>query len=167
MNSGSQRARCVNCRTDIVVPDTYAHGDHIKCGSCGTKHKVARGEVLRLVMADAAPLKEALASNRAMIERLEAELAAARASLGIGLPNGVGLGVAYLLWQVGFQDRLLAADVFIEAIGVALATGVALELANYLFLAKRQKMSRLSAEIAAARLDGRQLEQKIREAAKV
>lgn len=167
MNSGSQRARCVNCRTDIVVPDTYAHGDHIKCGSCGTKHKVARGEVLRLVMADAAPLKEALASNRAMIERLEAELAAARASLGIGLPNGVGLGVAYLLWQVGFQDRLLAADVFTEAIGVALATGVALELANYLFLAKRQKMSRLSAEIAAARLDGRQLEQKIREAAKV
>jgi hypothetical protein len=167
VNSGSQRARCVNCRTDIVVPDTYAHGDHIKCGSCGTKHKVARGEVLRLVMADAAPLKEALASNRAMIERLEAELAAARASLGIGLPNGVGLGVAYLLWQVGFQDRLLAADVFTEAIGVALATGVALELANYLFLAKRQKMSRLSAEIAAARLDGRQLEQKIREAAKV
>jgi hypothetical protein len=167
VNSGSQRARCVNCRTDIVVPDTYAHGDHIKCGSCGTKHKVARGEVLRLVMADAAPLKEALASNRAMIERLEAELAAARASLGIGLPNGVGLGVAYLLWQVGFQDRLLAADVFTEAIGVALATGVALELANYLFLAKRQKMSRLSTEIAAARLDGRQLEQKIREAAKV
>jgi hypothetical protein len=159
--------RCVNCRTDISVPDSYAHGDHIKCGSCGMKHKVARGEVLRLVLADVAPLKEALANNRAMIERLEAELAAARASFGIGLPNGVGLGVAYLLWQVGFADRQLAPDVFTEATGVAVSTGVLLELANYLFLAKRQKMTRLSAEIAEARLDGRQLEQKIREAAKV
>lgn len=167
MNSGSQRARCVSCRTDIVVPDTYAHGDHIKCGSCGTKHKVSRGEVLRLVLADVAPLKEALANNHAMIERLEAELGAARASFGIGVPNGVGLGVAYLLWQVGFQDRLLGADVFIESAVVAVATGIALELANYLFLAKRQKMSRLSAEIAEARQESRQLEQKIREASKV
>jgi hypothetical protein len=157
----------VNCRTDVAVPDTYAHGDHIKCGSCGTKHKVSRGEVLRLVIADVAPLREALSNNRALIERLEAELAAARASLGIGLPNGVGLGVAYLLWQVGFQDRMLGPDVFLEAVGVAAATGVVLELANYLFLAKRQKMTRLSAEIAEARQDGRQLEQKIREASKV
>jgi hypothetical protein len=167
VNSGSQRARCVNCRTDVVVPDTYAHGDHIKCGSCGTKHKVSRGEVLRLVIADVAPLREALANNRALIERLEAELRAARASLGIGLPNGVGLGVAYLLWQVGFADRLLGQEVFVEALGVAVGAGVILELANYLFLAKRQKMSRLSAEIADARADGRQLEQKIREASKV
>ena len=167
MNSGTQRARCVNCRTDISVPDTYAHGDHIKCGSCGTKHKVSRGEVLRLVIADVAPLKEALANNQALVERLEAELAAARASLGIGLPNGVGLGVAYLLWQVGFKDQMLGPDVFVEAFGVALATGILLELANYLFLAKRQKMTRLSGEIAEARQDGRQLELKIREASKV
>lgn len=167
MNSGTQRARCVNCRTDIAVPDTYAHGDHIKCGSCGTKHKVSRGEVLRLVIADVTPLKEALANNHALVERLEAELAAARASLGIGLPNGVGLGVAYLLWQVGFKDRMLAPDVFVEAFGVAVATGILLELANYLFLAKRQKMTRLSGEIAEARQDGRQLELKIREASKV
>ncbi len=166
MDTSSQRARCVNCRTEIVVPDSYAHGDHIKCGSCGMKHKVARGEVLRLVLADVAPLKEALASNRAMLERLDAELSAARASLGIGV-NGVGLGLSYLLWQVGFLDRMLAQDVLIEAAGVALGSGVVLELANYLFLAKRQKMSRLSAEIAETRQDGRQLEQKIREAGKV
>lgn len=167
MGSGTQRARCVNCRTDITVPDTYAHGDHIKCGSCGTKHKVSRGEVLRLVIADATPLREALANNRALIERLEAELGAARASLGIGLPNGVGLGVAYVLWQVGFEDRMLGSDLFVEGLGVAVAAGVALELANYLFLAKRQKMTRLSAEIAEARQDGRLLEQKIREASRV
>jgi len=166
VDTSSQRARCVNCRTEIVVPDSYAHGDHIKCGSCGMKHKVARGEVLRLVLADVAPLKEALASNRAMLERLDAELSAARASLGIGV-NGVGLGLSYLLWQVGFLDRMLAQDVLIEAAGVALGSGVVLELANYLFLAKRQKMSRLSAEIAETRQDGRQLEQKIREAGKV
>ncbi len=166
MDTGSQRVRCVNCRTEISVPDSYAHGDHIKCGSCGTKHKVSRGDLLRLVLADVAPLKEALANNRAMLERLDAELSAARASLGIGV-NGVGLGLAYLLWQVGFLDRLLAREVFVETLGVAVGTGVTLELANYLFLAKRQKMSRLSAEIAETRQDGRQLEHKIREAAKV
>jgi hypothetical protein len=166
VDTGTQRARCVNCRVDIVVPDSYAHGDHIKCGQCGTKHKVARGEVLRLVIADTAPLKEALANNRALVERMDAELAAARASLGIGV-NGIGLGVAYLLWQVGFLDRPIARDVFLEGVAVAIVTGLMLELANYLFLAKRQKMSRLSAEIVEARQEGRQLEQKIREASKV
>lgn len=166
MESASQKVRCVNCRTDISVPSTYAHGDHIKCGSCGMKHKVVRGDVLRLVLADAAPLRESLHSNQQLIERLEAELYAARASFGIGI-NGVGIGVAYLLWQVGLEGRMLAQNLFIEAVGVAVASGVALELANYLFLAKRQKMRRLANEIAEARQDGRALEQKIREASRV
>ncbi len=166
MASEGQRVRCVHCRTDIVVPPTYAHGDHIKCGSCGTKHKVVRGDALRLVLADAAPLREALQANEQVIERLEAELYAARASFGIGV-NGVGIGVAYLLWQVGFQGRILAQDVFVEAAGLAVASGVALELVNYLFLAKRQKLRRLANEIADARQDSRALEQKIREASRV
>lgn len=166
MDLNAQRARCVNCRTDISVPNTYAHGDHIKCGSCGTKHKVVRGDMLRLVMADTAPLKETLANNQAMVERLEAELRAARMSLGIGL-NGVGFGVAYLLWQVGARDRLLGSDVLLEAALAALASAVVLEVANFLFLGKRRKINRLSAEIAEARQDGRQLEQKIREASRV
>ncbi|HET7293892.1 MAG TPA: hypothetical protein VFM88_15815 [Vicinamibacteria bacterium] len=166
METSSQQARCVNCRTEIAVPSTYAHGDHIKCGACGTKHKVVRGDVLRLVMADVAPLRESLQHNRQVIERLEAEMYAARASFGIGA-NGIGLGVAYLLWQVGFENRLLGRDVFLEAVGVAAACGVVLELANYFFLAKRQKMRRLANEISEAQKDGRAIEQKIREASRV
>ena len=166
MASEGQRVRCVNCRVEIVVPPTYAHGDHIKCGSCGTKHKVARGDALRLVLADVGPLKDALQANELTIERLEAELYAARASFGVGV-NGIGIGVAYLLWQVGLEAKMLTQDLFVKAIGVAVLTGVALELANYLFLAKRQKLRRLAGEIAGARQDSRVLEQKIREASRV
>ncbi len=166
MDSNAQRARCVNCRTEVSVPNTYAHGDHIKCGSCGTKHKVVRGDMLRLVIADIAPLKEALANNEALVERLEADLRATRTSVGIGL-NGVGIGVAYLFWQVGAKDRMLEFEVFLEAGLVVLASGILLELANYAFLSKRRKLSRLAADIAEARQDNRQLEQKIREASKV
>ena len=166
MENEGQRVRCVNCRVEIVVPPTYAHGDHIKCGSCGTKHKVARGDALRLVLADVGPLKDALQANELIIERLEAELYAARASFGVGV-NGIGIGVAYLLWQVGLEGKMLTQDLFVKALGVAVLTGVALELANYLFLAKRQKLRRLAGEIAGARQDSRALEQKIREASRV
>lgn len=166
MASEGQRVRCVNCRVEIVVPPTYSHGDHIKCGSCGTKHKVARGDALRLVLADVGPLKDALQANELIIERLEAELYAARASYGVGV-NGIGIGVAYLLWQVGLEGKMLNQELFVEALGVAVLTGVALELANYLFLAKRQKLRRLAGEIAGARQDSRALEQKIRDASRV
>jgi hypothetical protein len=74
-----QRARCVHCRAMVTVPDSYQHGDHIKCGGCGTQHKVARGEVLRLVLADLAPLRESLSSNEILVDRLESEMRDARA----------------------------------------------------------------------------------------
>ena len=166
MASEGQRVRCVNCRVEIVVPPTYSHGDHIKCGACGTKHKVARGDTLRLVLADVGPLKDALQANELIIERLEAELYAARASYGVGV-NGIGIGVAYLLWQVGLEGKMLNQELFVKALGVAVLAGVVLELANYLFLAKRQKLRRLAGEIAGARQDSRALEQKIREASRV
>ena len=166
MASEGQRVRCVNCRVEIVVPPTYSHGDHIKCGACGTKHKVARGDTLRLVLADVGPLKDALQANELIIERLEAELYAARASYGVGV-NGVGIGVAYLLWQVGLEGKMLNQELFVKALGVAVLAGVVLELANYLFLAKRQKLRRLAGEIEGARQDSRALEQKIREASRV
>lgn len=166
MASEGQRVRCVNCRVEIVVPPTYSHGDHIKCGACGTKHKVARGDTLRLVVADVGPLKDALQANELIIERLEAELYAARASYGVGV-NGIGIGVAYLLWQVGLEGKMLNQELFVKALGVAVLAGVVLELANYLFLAKRQKLRRLAGEIAGARQDSRALEQKIREASRV
>lgn len=166
MAENVQIVRCVNCRTDVEVPGTYAHGDHIKCGTCGTQHKVMRGDVLRLVIADVAPLRDALRENQALIERLEDEVRGARRSIGIGA-NGVGIGVAYVVWQVALQEQPLGASLFTAAIWVAVLSGGALELANFLFLAKRQKIQRLTAEIDEARSEGRQLQQKIREATRV
>jgi hypothetical protein len=161
-----ERARCVHCRTDIVVPASYAHGDHIKCGTCATKHKVVRGEVLRLVIADVAPLKEALFDNGRMVERLEDEIRGARRSFGIGA-NGVGLGVAYAVYQVALNEQPLGQQLLWASIGVGLLSGIVLEALNYLFLAKRQKIRRLSAELDEARANGRQIEKLIREAGRV
>ncbi len=162
----SDRARCVHCRTEIVAPPHYAHGDHIKCGTCGTKHKVLRGEVLRLVIADVAPLKEALFDNRRLIERLEDELRGARRSFGIGA-NGVGLGVLYIVYQVALNEQPLSQQLFLAAVGVGLASGIVLELVNYLALSKRQRIRRLSAEIDEAKINGRQIEKQIREASRI
>jgi hypothetical protein len=59
---------------------------------------------------------------------------------------------------------MIALDLVLRTVGVALVSGIALEAANYLFLAKRQRMTRLAAEIEEAREEGRRLQQKIREA---
>jgi DNA-directed RNA polymerase subunit RPC12/RpoP len=163
----THKGRCAECRTEIAVPDSYAQGDHIKCATCGTRHKVSRsGESLRLVLADVGPLKDALRANEMQQSRLEAELRAARASYGVGV-NGIGLSVAYAIWQVGFKDRQIALDLLWEVIGVAVLCGVLLELANYMFLAKRKAMSRLSEEIEEAEAEANALKQKIREASRV
>jgi hypothetical protein len=159
-------ARCVNCRSEVTVPERYAHGDHIKCGTCGTQHKVLRGDVLRLVIADAAPLKDALRENERLIERLEDELRGARRSVGIG-SNGLGIGVAYAVWQVALQEQALNQGLLIRALVVAVLSGVGLEAANLLFFAKRQRIRRLSAEIDEARGDSRAIQQKIREATRL
>jgi hypothetical protein len=159
-------ARCVNCRSEVTVPERYAHGDHIKCGTCAMQHKVLRGDVLRLVIADVTPLREALRENERMVERLEDELRGARRSVGIG-GNGVGIAVAYVFWQVAIQEQAFDRALVIRAIVVGILSGAALECANLLFLTKRQRIRRLSDEIEEARADGRQLQQKIREATRV
>jgi len=159
-------ARCVNCRSEVTVPEGYAHGDHIKCGTCAMQHKVLRGDVLRLVIADVTPLREALRENERMVERLEDELRGARRSVGIG-GNGVGIAVAYVFWQVAIQEQAFDRALVIRAIVVGILSGAALEFANLLFLTKRQRIRRLSDEIEEARADGRQLQQKIREATRV
>lgn len=145
------------------MPETYAQGDHIKCGSCGTKHKVARGEVLRLVLADLAPLKEALQANSERIARLEDELLGARRSLGIGA-NGLGIGLIYCLWQVTQKDAIWDVALIRTALWVTVLSGIVLELANYLFLAKRQRIAKVTQEIEALRNESRQLDQRLREA---
>jgi hypothetical protein len=162
----TELGRCVHCRSEIVVPDSYAHGDHIKCGACGTNHKVSRGETLRLVVADVTPLKEALHDNQRLVERLEDELRGARRSMGIGF-NGLGVGIVYLLWQVALADQAWSTGLLVRAAFIAIGSGAALELINWLFLAKRQRIARLTDEIRDAREDGRELQKTIREAGRV
>jgi hypothetical protein len=161
-----QKGRCVHCRSDMAVPATYAHGDFIKCGTCGMQHKVIRGEGLRLVIADVTPLKEALRSNDAMVERLRDELHGARRSFGIGV-NGMGIGVAYAIYLVAFQEHALDSQLATKAITAMIVSGVLLELVNYFFLAKRQRVKRLQAEIEEAQANSDELQQKIRESGRV
>ena len=159
-------ARCDHCRSEVAIPESYAHGDHIKCGSCGTKHKVVRGDILRLVVSDVGPLQEALRANEQRLDRLEAEHAHARASFGVGA-NGVGLGVIYVLWAVTRGGETWSSRLVWTAGAVAVGGGLLLELANYLFLAKRRAMSRLALEIETAHLETVRLKQKIRDASRV
>ena len=160
------KSRCIHCRSDIAVPATYAQGDFIKCGTCGTQHKVMRGEGVRLVLADVTPLKEALRSNNSMIERLQDELQGARRSFGIGF-NGFGIGVTYAIYLVAFQEHTLDMELATKAIAAMVVSGILLELMNYFFLAKRQRVKRLSAELEEARQQSEELEQKIRESSRV
>jgi len=164
--TGAAKARCVHCREEISVADRYAHGDHIKCGVCGTKHKVVRGDRLRLVIADVGPLRDALAQNERLVERLEAELARAQASLGIGV-NGIGIGVIYALYQVGVSGAPIGMSLLLTSVGIALFSGLLLEAANWSFLAKRSAMMRLGRELDEARAEGQKLRQQIREANRV
>jgi hypothetical protein len=126
---------------------------------------VSRGEALRLVIADVAPLREALHENERLVERLEDELRGARRSVGIGF-NGLGVGFVYLLWQVAMEDQPWSVPLLVQSVFVALGIGVALELINYLFLAKRARIQRLSTEIKEAREESRNLQKSIREASR-
>ena len=164
--TGSHSARCVHCREDVSVPDRYAHGDHIKCGACGTKHKVVRGDHLRLVIADVSPLRDALGINQQLVNRLEAELAQARGSFGIGA-NGIGIGLIFALYQVGMNGAPLSTGLIANAAGVALVSGLLLEAANWSFLAKRSAITRITSELEEARAEGQRIRQQIREANRV
>jgi hypothetical protein len=161
--SPSESARCVNCRSEVSVPPSYAHGDHIKCATCGTQHKVQRGNVTRLVLADAGPIRESLRETQHRIATLEGALRSARHSVGLGV-NGLGLGLIYILYQVGRNDVSWSQDLLWTAGGIALGSGLVLEVCNYLFLAKRKAITQLSGEIAQLRSDARTLQQKIRDA---
>jgi DNA-directed RNA polymerase subunit RPC12/RpoP len=161
------KGRCVHCRADILVPDAYQHGDHVKCGQCGTRHKVTRGERegVRLVLADIGPLRDALKANENMVGRLEDELRGARHSIGLGA-NGLGIGVVYLIWQVALKDQPFSTGLLVQAVMVGLATGAALELLNYVALAKRKAITRISHDLEEAREEGRALQQKIRDSSR-
>jgi len=161
--AGAATAPCVHCREPVSVSAQYAHGDHIKCGACGTQHKVVRGDTVRLVIADVTPLREALAQNQQLVDRLGAELAHARASFGIGA-NGLGIGLIFALYQVGWKGEELSTNLLANAIGIAVISGLLLEAANWAFLAKRSAITRLSQEIAEAQSESNALRQQIRDA---
>jgi hypothetical protein len=166
IETGVQKAPCVHCREEVSVPDHYAHGDHGVCGSGRTKHKVVRGDRLRLVLADVGPLRDALSHNQQLVNRLEAELAHARGSFGIGA-NGIGIGVIFLLYQVGMKHAPLSTNLFLNAVGIAIVTGLLLEAANWSFLAKRSAITRITAELDEARAEGARIRQQIRESTRV
>ncbi len=160
---GTAKAPCVNCREAVEVPERYAQGDHIRCGACGTDHKIVRGEKLRLVLADVAPLREALAQNEQLVARLEFDLAQARASWGVGA-NGGGIGVIFALYRIAIDGVPISASLVTGSVLVALVSGALLEGANWLFLAKRHKINTLSGEIQEARADASRLRAQIRDA---
>jgi len=162
----STPGRCVNCRAEVMVPNTFADGDTMQCAVCRMSLKIIRGPAgLRLPIADVGPLRDEVKSIQSRIVSLESDLARARASFGIGA-NGFGIAVAYVVFQVAINNQILSRALFIQAAAVGILSGVALELANFLFLAKRREMSRLSDEIKAAQSEILQIQSKIRESVK-
>jgi hypothetical protein len=157
--------RCLNCKAEVQVPNTFADGEIIQCSVCRLSLKIMRKGALRLVIADVAPLRDEVRFAQQRVAGLESELARARASFGIGA-NGLGLGVLYLVAQIALEDQPLTTSLLWTAVGIALASGAALEVANYLFLAKRREMGRLSADIETLEGDIRQIQAKIRESLK-
>lgn len=163
--SQSRNARCANCRSEVPVSDSYADGAHISCGSCSVRLRIVRAEGLRLVMADPMALQETLRQLRLDMTRTRRELDAARASWGIGV-NGFGIGVLYVVAKVALEQRPLEQGLLLEAVAVSVGVGVMLELANYLFLAKRQAISNLTEQLRVATAEQRELERKIRESSR-
>jgi hypothetical protein len=163
--SQSRVARCINCRGDVPVPDSYEDGAQINCGQCSAQLKVVRGDGLRLIMADPLALRDTLREVKQDIVRINRELQTARASWGIGV-NGFGIGVLYVVARVALEHRPLSRDLIAKAVALSLVVGVLLEFANFLFLAKRQAISQLTAQLKMATAQQKEIERKIRESSR-
>ena len=72
--------------------------------------------------------------------------------------------MAFAIYQLGFKGEPLGMNLLFNAIGIALVSGLLLEAANWAFLAKRQRIARLSEELAEAEAEARQLRMKLRDA---
>lgn len=163
--SQSRIARCISCRSEVSVPDSYAEGSQIACGSCAVQLRIVRTDGLRLVIADPLALQESLRQLKLDITRANRELQAARASWGIGV-NGFGVGVLYVVARVALEEREFNRGLIVEAVILSVIVGALLELVNYLFLAKRQAISRLTEQLRLAVAEQRELQRKIRESSR-
>jgi uncharacterized membrane protein len=161
----SRVARCISCRSEVSVPDSYADGAQISCGTCSTQLRIVRTGGLRLVIADPLALRETLRQVKLDISQANRELQAARASWGIGV-NGLGIGVLYVIAKVALEERPLNQGLIVEAVVLSVIVGILLELVNSLFLAKRQTVSRLTEQIRLATAEQKELERKIRESSR-
>lgn len=154
--------RCQKCRSLVAVPDSYVDGDTLPCGVCGISLRVQRAGGLRLTLADVAPLRDEIRSTELRLHSLESDLARVRRGFGIGV-NGLLAGVIYVVHRIGWRDEQLSAALLWKAAGVALLAGVLLELANFLFLGKRRRLSQLSRQIKDHRAHVRELQARIQE----
>jgi hypothetical protein len=161
----SRIARCISCRSEVSVPDSYAEGAQIGCASCAVRLRIVRNGGLRLVIADPLALVENLRQVKLDISQANRELQTARASWGIGV-NGFGLGVLYVVAKVALDQRPLDRGLIIEAVVLSVIVGVLLELVNTLFLAKRQTISRLTEQLRLATAEQKELERKIRDSSR-
>lgn len=161
----SEIARCVSCRSEVSVPDSYTDGAQISCGSCSAQLRIVRTGGLRLVIADPLALRETLRQLKLDISQANRELQTARASWGIGV-NGFGIGVLYVVAKVALEERHLNRGLIVEAVALSVLVGVVLELVNTLFLAKRQTISRLTEQLGRAAAEQKELERKIRESSR-
>jgi hypothetical protein len=71
--------------------------------------------------------------------------------------------VLYVIAQVMLEDKNVSRELLFTAAAIAIVSGVALELANFFFLAKRREMSRISKEIGEATREINSIQHKIRE----
>jgi hypothetical protein len=163
MGFDTRPGKCLNCKAEVQVPNTFADGEQLDCAVCGIALKILRpGGGLRLVIADLTPLRDEVRAKQGQIRDLEHDLARARASFGIGA-NGLGLGVMYVVARVGLEEEPLTSGLIAIGVAIAVVTGIGLEVANLLFLAKRREMTRLTEEIAQAQAELRESQRKIKE----
>jgi len=161
----NRSARCISCRAEVPVPDSYEEGSQVGCPSCAVQLKIVRKGGLRLVIADVLALQDRLRETKTLIAEASRDLQRAKASWGIGV-NGLGLGVLYVVARVALDERTLDRKLALEAVVLALVVGGLLEAANYLFLAKRRAITDLTKQLQGAIADQKELQRKIRESSR-
>ena len=138
-------------------------GDHL----AGIAARSERERVAaKLVLADVGPLRDALSQNEHLVSRLEDELARVRANFGMGA-NGILFGVAFAAYQLFVKDVPISVNLLLNAVGIAVVTGLLLEAANWSFLAKRSAITRIAGELEEARSEGARIRQQLRDATRV